>query len=258
VGLEVARQLAREFDVGAIIDSGDLTTFGSPLEGRFARLLEDFDVPYVLVGGNHDSEANREALARPGPTDVLDFAETELLGLEVLGVGHPSFTASNELSEEELLADLEAQAPRVRAEVRRQTPDVLVVHDPRQADAAIGEVPLVLAGHVHRKSYSVVDGTIVLTVGSTGATGLGSFTVDRDLAYEAEILHFDADGLVAVDNIAFRGTNGNFRVERRLVDREAVADSANDDAGERPGLLGAPVAATARDAGSPLWCPVPL
>ena len=223
VGLEVTRELAETFDVAAILDSGDLTTFGSPLEAHFGELLEDLPVPYVLVGGNHDSNRNREALNAVDGVTVLDGDVSEVAGLNVLGVGHPSFTADNEVSEEHVEADLERQRSDTRRLVRRHRPDILLVHDPAQAELAIGEVPLVLAGHAHQRSYIEHEGTLLLTVGSTGATGLGSFTVAADLAYEAAVLYFDNDDrLVAVDNIALRGTGGDFRVDRRVVEPDKI------------------------------------
>ena len=237
VGLEVTRELAETFAVDAIVDSGDLTTFGTPIEARFGELLEDLPVPYVLVGGNHDSEGNRAAMGDVEGVTVLDGDVTDVVGFDVLGVGHPSFTASNELTEDEIEADLADQADETRRLVRRERPDILLVHDPLQAAAVMGDVPLVLAGHVHRRSFTEVDGTILLTVGSTGATGLGSFAIDSDLAYEAEVLYFDEDGLVAVDNIALRGTSGDFRVDRKLVDRVDDDEVAAPDE-HLPGPIG--------------------
>ena len=43
-------------------------------------------------------------------------------------------------------------------------------------EASQGHVPLIVSGHLHKNSAVRKNGTLVLTVGSTGATGLGSFT----------------------------------------------------------------------------------
>jgi hypothetical protein len=108
--------------------------------------------------------------------------------------------------------------------VRRLDPDVLAVHDLRQARGAIGDVPLVVAGHTHERSAEEEDGTLLLTVGSTGATGLGSFTIETDLAYEAEVLRFQGGRLVAIDYVRLIGFGGNFVVEHTVVERPGSAE----------------------------------
>lgn len=217
LGVEVIRQLVERFDVDAVIDSGDITSFGNPLEGEFGTILESVGVHYYIVPGNHDSVDNRGALAQFENVSVIDGETVDIAGVRVLGVGHPVFTADNRLSSEDVDDAVARQALRVRRLVREQQPEVLAVHDPAQAQAAIGEVDVVIAGHTHRRSWTTESGTLLLTVGSSGATGLGAFTVDSDLAYEAAVLYFDDGDLVAVDNIALRGTEGDFRIDRRLV-----------------------------------------
>lgn len=217
LGVEVIRQLAARFDVDAVLDTGDITSFGHALEGGFGTLLDDVGVPYYIVPGNHDSIENRAALAQVENVTVIDGDTVDIAGVRVLGVGHPAFTADNRLSDGQVDDAVARQARRVRALVRQHRPDILAVHDAEQARSALGDVQVVVAGHVHRRSWTVASGTLVLTVGSTGATGLGAFTVDSDLAYEAAVLYVDDGDVVAVDNIALRGTDGDFRIDRRLV-----------------------------------------
>lgn len=219
LGVEVIRELADQFDVDAILDTGDITSFGHPLEGEFGALLDGLGVPYYLVPGNHDSPANQAALGSFANVTVVDGEVVDIAGVRVLGVAHPTFTADNRTSEEQIESDLAAQGEVTAKLVESLQPDVLAVHDTRAAAASLGDVPLVLAGHVHRRSWKKVDDTLVLTVGTTGATGLGALTVDTNLAYEAAVLYFDGPDLVAVDNVALRGTSGDFRIDRRLVTR---------------------------------------
>ncbi|MES2462925.1 MAG: metallophosphoesterase, partial [Armatimonadota bacterium] len=52
--------LARKFEVAAVIDTGDLSDFGTPVEAQAAKGLAELraiGVPYVFIAGNHDSEA---------------------------------------------------------------------------------------------------------------------------------------------------------------------------------------------------------
>jgi Icc-related predicted phosphoesterase len=218
LGVEVAGDLAERFDVEAIVDTGDLTSFGLPVEARIGDLLRDLPRPYVLVPGNHDSFANRRALADTDGVTVLDGDTIDLGDVEVLGVADPTFTATDQIDEDEADAEIDAQAPSVAARVEATRPDVLAVHTPRQAEEALGSVPLVIAGHVHERTEREEDETLVLTVGSTGATGLGSFTVDTDAPYEAEVLRFVDGELVGIDYVTLSGTRGEFTIDRSLVD----------------------------------------
>jgi predicted phosphodiesterase len=217
LGLEVARRLAEHFKVAAVLDTGDLTSFGLPVEGRLGDLVGTMTVPYLLVPGNHDSAENRQALARVHNIQLLDGTVAEIGGVRILGIGDPTFTAHNEVSAAEAAVVKRAQAPDVAARVDALRPDVLAVHDPALGEASEGHVPLIVAGHLHKNTATRKDGTLVLTVGSTGATGLGSFTVDTGSPYEAELLHFVGHDLVAVDRIDLHGVGGAFRVERQLV-----------------------------------------
>ena len=141
----------------------------------------------------------------------------EVGGVRILGVADPAFTATNETSTDEAAVIKRAAAPDVAARVDALRPDVLAVHDALLGEASQGHVPLIVAGHSHKNSAARKNGTLVLTVGSTGATGLGSFTVDTGSPYEAELLHFVGRDLVAVDRIDLHGVGGAFRVERQVV-----------------------------------------
>ncbi|MGH9182340.1 MAG: metallophosphoesterase family protein [Acidimicrobiales bacterium] len=217
LGLELVEQLARSFDVDAVLDTGDLTSFGNPLEARITDVLAGIGVPYLLVPGNHDSPANRAAIADSGVVTVLEDEVEEVAGVAILGVADPTFTADNLTSTAEATAIKRRRGPEVAALVRRERPDVLAVHDPVLAEEAVGSVPVVAAGHTHRRSLEERDGTVILTVGSTGATGLGSFLVESARGYQAEILRFDEDRLVAVDYVTLQGVDGDFQMERKVI-----------------------------------------
>ena len=227
LGVEVAGQLADAFDVDAILDTGDLTSFGLPVEARIGELIGRIGHPWYLVAGNHDSDAVRASLAEDVPNLTLVDGEVTIAGIDVLGVPDPTFTASGEVDTDEANDRKAELAPTVAAIVRGEQPDVLAVHDLRQAAEVDGDVPLVLGGHVHRTTSEVGDdGTRFLTVGSTGATGLGSFTVQADLPYEAELLRFDGGTLVAIDRIRVFGLGGAFEIDREVV--EPRGDSAGE------------------------------
>jgi predicted phosphodiesterase len=218
IGVEVTDRLARQFGVDAVIDTGDVTSFGAPVEANIGDIIRQIPVDYLYVPGNHDSFLNRRAISRVDNVTLLDDATAEVGGVTVLGWGDPTFTASNETSTEEGNDARILDAPQVFSAVLRKRPDLLAVHDVRLAEIAIGEVPLVLAGHTHKRSIERRDGTLVMTVGSTGATGLGSFIVEADLTYEAQVIYFRDGAPVAYDYISLSGLGGDFNVERRTLE----------------------------------------
>ena len=239
LGVELVEQLADSFDVDAVLDTGDLTSYGSPLESRIGRLIDDIDVPYLLVPGNHDSDENRAAFAATTGITVLDGTTARVDGVEVLGIGDPTFTADNRVSTEAANERKAERSPGVVATVRRDRPDLLAVHDLRQAEGVAGWVPVVVAGHTHERSRTTADGTTFLTVGSTGATGLGSFLVDTALAYEAQVLRFDGNRLAAIDYVTLQGVSGAFTVEREVVvepedeEEDDETEDRTDETGDR-------------------------
>ncbi len=232
LGVELVEQLSASFDVDAVLDTGDLTSYGSPLESRIADLIEDIEVPYYLVPGNHDSEENRSAFAAATGVTLLDGDQVRVGQVSILGIGDPTFTADNVVPTADANERKVELASGVRAMVRRDRPDLLAVHDLRQASLAAGWVDVVVAGHTHERSTREEDGTRFLTVGSTGATGLGSFLVETQLPYEAQILRFDNHRLVAVDYVTLEGVDGNFTIDRQVVPRPGARDAAGDGAGD--------------------------
>jgi predicted phosphodiesterase len=218
IGVEIAAQLVREFDVDAVLDTGDLTNFGTPLESSIGTLIERLDVPYYLVPGNHDSTANERALDLVRNIRVIGNEVVDISGIEVLGWRDPTDTNWNKIPVEEANQQRLDEGEAVAEAVAAEAPDVLAVHDRRMALASLGRVPLVLAGHDHRRVDEVVEGTRVLAVGSTGATGIDHFTVEGDRPYEAEIVYFRAGRAIAVDYVRFEGLGDDFEIERDVLE----------------------------------------
>jgi predicted phosphodiesterase len=217
LGIEVTRQLADRFDVDAILDTGDLTSFGLPLESQLGDLIAGIPERYLLVPGNHDSEANRAALGAYPNVEILSGKVVDVRGVKILGVADPTYTADNKTSNAEAKAQKLAMGPAVLAAINAHKPDLLAVHDPVLGKAAEGAVPVIAAGHTHEHKVSRRKGTVVLTVGSTGSTGLGSLSVDTGRSYEAQVLRFHDGKLTSFDRVVLSGIDGSFTVERELV-----------------------------------------
>ena len=217
VGIELVEQTAQRFDVDAIVDTGDLTSFGASLEQLVVQRISRIDVPYYVVPGNHDHGTIRRALVDAG-VEVLDPGLAQVGDIRILGIGDPSFTADNRLDRDDYNARLEAASDALEQRVRATRPDVVAVHNSRQLEGALGTFDVGIAGHTHRFDVEYRDGTVVLHTGSAGATGVGALTESEDLPYEMQLLQFEDSRLVAVDRLSFDGTEGAFSLERVLVD----------------------------------------
>jgi predicted phosphodiesterase len=229
LGIEYAQRLASAFDVGFVLDTGDLTSFGLPLEELILNAIPDFGRPYVFVRGNHDSHTLQEQMQGIPNAIVLDGTTREIDGISVYGLGDPAFTPNkNSILNDAQFADVERAAGAViRTEIRvlPRPPDIVAVHDDRMAEDVAGEVPLVVSGHFHQQSARAVDGTLFLRIGSTGGAGANAFTQTGGVPLSAEILHFQPGQppvLVAYDVVTQSPETGSLTFERHLVQPEPL------------------------------------
>src|SRR5262249_17827122 len=132
------------------------------------------------------------------------------------GFADPNFTVDGHQTYDENVRSRQAEAPTIAELVVRQRPDIVAVAGLQMADGVAGHVPLVICGDIHKRSSQDKDGTLMLTVGSTGATGLGSFTEHDDRPYEAEVLHLRDGKLVALDYVTMTGFGGDFSLQRTV------------------------------------------
>ena len=210
---DVMGQLVEQFDVAAIVDTGDLTDVGSAAENRLVSAVGTFGVPYLYVRGNHDSRTiTQPFLERQPQVEVLEQGEVvEVQGVRFAGTGDPTFTpnkqvrAVSEANDEKLRRAGERLRQALLAEP--SPADVVLVHQPKVAEPLVGAVPLILHGHVHERRSRVEDGTLVLAQGSSGGAGLRTLDLDDDaLPLQMSVLHFDATGaLLAVDDVTVGG-----------------------------------------------------
>ncbi|MGB3410203.1 MAG: metallophosphoesterase family protein [Microthrixaceae bacterium] len=227
IGLSLARDLANRFEVDAVIDTGDITSFGFEPEANFVETLEGFAMPYYLVAGNHDSESVRRHLAGSDAVIYLDGDTATVGDVKILGIGDPTVTALRTIPKDEIDSTYRAQFKSTERLVETDKPDLVMVHNPVQLRPILGKVPAAAAGHLHQTKLEVIDGTVVAIVGSSGATGLGNLLVEDKGEYRFEILRFLRGTLVAVDEITLDGASGDFTLQRRLIDSDET-DTADD------------------------------
>jgi predicted phosphodiesterase len=230
LGMDFAQQLGATFDADLVLDTGDLTSFGSRVERAIIERIPEFGVPYLLVRGNHDSIDIGGQVQALAAAETLEAEAVDAAGLRVFGAAHPLFTPDRPYGDDEV-REAVAAAGRDLAErvaTLSESPDIVLVHDGRMAEELAGDVPLVLSGHFHRFAARVLDGTIYLETASAGGGGLDTFIEDQPPALAAEVLYLEGTPLrlVAVDRVALDPRTRQLTVERRL------AESIREEAGE--------------------------
>ncbi|GBC86668.1 3',5'-cyclic adenosine monophosphate phosphodiesterase CpdA [bacterium HR12] len=226
LGMDFAREVADAFEVDLVVDTGDLTSFGTPLEDLITARIAAFGRPYVFVRGNHDSLALQAEVARLPNAIVLDGNVAEVAGLRIYGLGHPAFTPSGTeegIDPEAFEEEARGAAEAIREDLARleEPPDIVAVHDDRMVEDLAGEIPLVVSGHFHRTTARVIRGTLFLRVGTTGGNGAGVFR-GLDVPLSAEVLYFSRpeSRLIAYDVIEQDPETGSLSVTRHLISRD--------------------------------------
>jgi predicted phosphodiesterase len=227
------RELVQGTKVDLVIDTGDLTDFGLPLETEITKEIAQINVPYVFVAGNHDSQAIVQAVKKNKNAIVLDGKSVLVAGLNILGAPDPS---SERVSGSEVTtspAALSLAANNLAAAYLASTPppDLVCVHDPLQSVPLIGKAPLILCGHEHRIYVDVKDGTVICNAGTTGAAGGRYFDHKNGVAMTAAILCFSRTPrprLLFIDQIVLQGSLGEYSINRRTFSGASADVPVND------------------------------
>jgi hypothetical protein len=170
--------------------------------------------------------ANRNAV-------VLDGTAATVAGVRFFGAGDPRFTPDRRTRESpgpqrETLERFGRALADDLVSVEPPPVDVAVVHDPVAARPLDGTVPLVLAGHTHRRTAEMLPaGTRLLVQGSTGGAGLRGLEGERPTPIALSVLYVDraTRTLRAWDDVTVGGLgDSSVRIQRRLAgDVGAVA-----------------------------------
>lgn len=248
----VMRTVVKQWDIDAVVDTGDIVDWGSSAETSYVANIGQLGVPYIYVRGNHDSAAIQEAVSRQPNATVLDNATVTVNGVTFAGIGDPEFTPdksdnppvnADDPSGSPLLTSGERLATTIRA--AKTKVDVAMVHDPAIAPPLSGVVPVVLAGHTHKREVSVLAApsaaaspsagpspsapvgqapleTRLLVEGSSGGAGLRGLEKDEPTPLQMSVLYFDErHALKAYDDIQLGGTGEqNVTLQRNLVGKE--------------------------------------
>ncbi|NLZ38702.1 MAG: hypothetical protein GX893_03755, partial [Firmicutes bacterium] len=228
-GMEFLAQVINAFDVQLVIDTGDITDFGTEIETSIAARIENFGVPYIFVPGNHDSPAVIERLQSFSQVRVLTEGMIEVLGLRIAGIADPSSQGNSMVVAAEAVLDQYAQhLQMILLAESEKPPHIIAVHHPRIAAAFLNQVPVILTGHTHQYSITEKNSSVMINAGTTGAAGIRGLQTGKETPYSLVLLHFGyrEDGelyLKAADTIHINQISSSFLLERRLFSSDATS-----------------------------------
>lgn len=250
----VVNTVVKQYNIDLVIDTGDMVDWGSRQEDAYIANVKNIKVPYVYVRGNHDSPATAAAVGKQGAI-VLENQVRTVHGLTIAGIGDPRFTPDKE-TEPANPADPEPQDATVVASGKtladtiisydgkheKEPVNVALVHDPTAAAPLAGTVPLILAGHLHKRETRMLpNDTRLLVEGSTGAAGLRGLEKSTPTPMDLSVLYFDtAHALKAYDTISVGGTGrSEVTLQRHLVGPQPGAAPSGSTTGS-PSPTGSP------------------
>ncbi len=215
---EFISELVNNFKIELIIDTGDLTDYGTPLEAEIVNQISKIKIPYIFVPGNHDSPLINNRLKKAPFVRVLEKGSIKIKGLTIFGQADPASQSYNsDLAPEE---EYTKAAESLKQTIRNMatTPDLIIVHNRKLVEDLIGKVPLILHGHDHQYRFTIEEKTVINDAGTTGAAGIRGLT-EEGVPYSATILYWkkNSDGamnLKALDSIKINGAVGKLTIER--------------------------------------------
>lgn len=222
VAFPLIEEIIRNFQVDWVIDTGDLTDYGSALEAEMAGAMENLPVPYLFIPGNHDSPAVIAYLEELKNVTVLTGGTVNKGGLLITGSKDPSAVGRGvRVASQDLMAQFQSRLTSLVAELDR-IPDLVAVHNLQMAEPLIGEVPVILHGHSHSPGVTQKGKTTLINAGTTGAAGIRGLEGEMEIPYSLALLHYGEkpEGgfvLTAVDMIRIPNEGSGFHLERQLI-----------------------------------------
>jgi predicted phosphodiesterase len=213
------QSIADSFQVDAIIDTGDITDYGTPLESLLLERLSGLKRPYLYVPGNHDSPETVKKMKSIRGVTVLDRSTARIKNLLVAGFADPS-SKTQDITPPPL-----DMIPGHAGEIEEflleqpQQPDILALHNNRIAALLPGKAPVIIYGHDHRLAIKKEADSVLIDAGSAGAAGLRVLQGEKtpyslDIQYYAPVA--GKMKLEAVDTITIENLDSGFHLERHV------------------------------------------
>ena len=221
LGVELARSLAERFDVAAIVDTGDLTSFGSP--ARTTSATSSTRSPSRTTSCPATT-TRRPTAAASTPTRTSRCSTARWSR----SVGSASWASPTRRRRWPVASPTTPPRRRAAPKPARWPPTSSGSSPTCSRSAASIRPPMWPAScrwSSPATSTSAPSGTRAAPSSSPSgqrAPGLGSFTVDTGKRYEAELLRFHGGRLVALDYIAMDGVSGAFTIDRTVYPADAA------------------------------------
>lgn len=240
LAFDVTKELTEQFGVDFIIDTGDITSWGTSYESETLSQIAGLEVPYVFITGNHDSPETAKVVASQPNAIVLDNSVTTVAGITIAGIADPRYLpddnsgsgsafAVGKAAVEQAASTLARIIEKYDAEHEDAPVQIAAVHDASRSQPLDGVVPLILSGHMHTRSTTVMeDGTMMMVQGSTGgalatSNGFASVADGDPVQLDATLLYFTKTGdrageLIAYDEVTVGGLGlASINLQRTIV-----------------------------------------
>lgn len=226
IGARMANSIieSEEFgEISLLVLLGDITNFGSGREAKiFTHQIRQDKAAIYFVGGNHEDLPAMEVFKEAGYKEIDGF-ESYFEGISIFGKSDPVAYSEAVVprEEESVLADA-SEDLFASWEKLSDKPDLILVHNLRQAEAIIDTAEkekldmAVVYGHDHKAKLEKVEKTLLVDVGTSGASGFEDIGYDPTSPYTFQILEFSKASdpvLLAVTTLTFRGVAGKTTIE---------------------------------------------
>lgn len=232
---------------GPVLFAGDLTDTGSPLEVTAVQAVVQTGKPFVMIGGNHDSDRSLRALAQAGaivltsrgrllPSGRYGPRIVHVGGLRVAGYGSPNLrrASSGYRDRGTEITDDDKQAFATWFAELADDVDVVMLHEPalaapvierlraeRRAMSVDADPPslLFVLGDTHRPEVDAADGVLAVNGGTIGAGGTGN--LDEGQNASLAIVTYDRGPFapLAADLVTLDPGTGETVARRVRIDR---------------------------------------
>lgn len=238
IGVSLVKQMAAAFGADLIIDTGDSTDYGTPLEADLISNIAEINLPWLVVPGNHDSPAVIAALRELDNVWVFeeDVFYFEDIGIAVAGVADPASqsTAMAVRPREEY----KEAAQRLKNKIEQSThiPSIIIAHHVYVLEEFTDYYAVLLHGHSHRLSIKTEANSLIMDAGTTGGAGIRGLMTREELPYSMILLHFNqSEGrwvAAAADIITVGQLDAGFILERKLLRQPVPPSPLGEDEDE--------------------------
>lgn len=187
---EFIQRIVETFHIDLIIDTGDLVDYGTSLEIElFSQYLDELEIPYILIPGNHDSPFIIEQLAKVKNITVLEEGIVEVADLKIAGISDPAAHSTAMVTEE--VNKMEETALKLLKIVNGSSEriDIIAAHNPDLFKYLRNNNNVLLGGHLHTPFVKKTEEYLEINAGTTGASGIRGLK-NMEINFSLIILNF--------------------------------------------------------------------